>query len=98
MNEQLCGAELLASVKQQHYPNVELNHGGLLSEHRATTWSETCLEMIQGVKKTDKEVDKKSESLTNILPGYPGFGRRNKTQSFRKEGMQVLLAQSVPCI
>lgn len=60
-------------------------------------WSEKGLEMIQGVKQTDKEVNKKSESLTNILPGYVVFGGRNKTQSFRKEGMQVLLAQSVPC-
>ena len=72
---------LSCCVKPQHYPNLKLNHGGLLRENRATLWSERCLlDVIQGVAQRDKEVDEKSESLRNIFPGYAEFGWRNKTQ------------------
>lgn len=92
MSKRLCGAEVLADAKPQHYPNLKLSHVGLLTENRATLRSERCLDVVQGVAQKDKEEDEKSESLRNIFPGYVGFGGRNKTQRFWKEGIQVLLA------
>ena len=101
MSEWLCGAELLAGVKTQHYPNLKLNHGGLLRENKATLWSEKCLEVIQGVAQTDKQVDEKTESLRNITYFQDTLGLEGGTKHRalgRKECKCPLHIVSVPCI